>query len=158
DRQNTYSDAMLAQLPDKAKFASRIESMLKTDVIGVPIVKGGRYFFTKRPAGQDLFAIYMRETASGPDILLIDPAPMSPKHTTNVGIETISDDGRMMSYFVRQGGADETEVRFFDIDGRHEVGVQLSVARYFGVSLAPDGKTAYYTRYTSKEQHVFRRA
>ena len=158
DRQNAYTDTRLGQLPDKEGFAKRIESMLNTDQMGLPIVRGGRYFFAKRPAGQDLFAIYMRESANGPDILLIDPAPMSPKHTTNVGILALDDNGKTMSYYVRQGGADETEVRFYDIDGRRDTGVALSVARYFGVSLTPDGRTAYYTRYTGKEQHVYRRA
>ncbi|HYS54303.1 MAG TPA: prolyl oligopeptidase family serine peptidase [Thermoanaerobaculia bacterium] len=157
NRENAYTDAMLAQLPDKARFVQRIESLLNTDQMSFPIVRGGRYFFTKRPAGQDLFSIYMRESATGPDILLIDPAPMSPKHTTNVGINAVSDNGKTMSYFVRQGGADEVEVRFYDLDGRHDIGVPLSVARYFGVSLTPDGRTAYFTRYTSKEQHVFQR-
>ncbi|MDQ6803231.1 MAG: prolyl oligopeptidase family serine peptidase [Acidobacteriota bacterium] len=157
-RENAYTDAMLGQLPDKSRIADRIESLLKTDQMSFPIVRGGRYFFTKRPAGQDLFAIYMRESATGPDILLIDPAPMSPKHTTNVGIEAVADDGKTMSYFVRQGGADEVEVRFFDVDGRRDIGAPLSVARYTGFSLTPDGRTAYYSRYTSKDQHVFRRA
>lgn len=157
-RQNAYTDAMLSQLPDKGRFADRIESLLKTDQMSFPKVVAGRYFFTKRPAGQDLFAIYMRESANGPDILLVDPAPLSAKHTTNVGIDTVSDDGKTMAYYIRQGGADENEVHFFDVDGRREIGVPLAVARYTGVSLTPDGRTTYYGRYTSKEQHIFRRA
>ncbi len=144
NRENAYTDAMLAPLPDKGRFAQRIESLLNTDQMSFPIVRGGRYFFTKRPAGQDLFSIYMRESATGPDILLIDPAPMSPKHTTNVGIQAVSDDGKTMAYYIRQGGADENEVHFFDVDGRRDIGVPLAVARYTGVSLTPDGHTTYY--------------
>jgi len=157
NRENAYTDTVLANLPDKARFADRIESLLKTDQMSFPIVRNGRYFFTKRPAGQDLFSIYMRESATGPDILLIDPAPMSPKHTTNVGIDDVSEDGKTLAYYVRQGGADETEIRFYDVDGRHDFGAPLPTARYFGVSLTPDGKTAYFTRYTGKDQHVYRR-
>jgi prolyl oligopeptidase len=157
NRQNAYTDTMLSPLPVKVRLAQRIESLLTVDQMSFPIVRSGRYFFTKRPAGQDLFSIYMRESANGPDILLIDPAPMSPKHTTNVGIQDVSDDGKTMSYFVRQGGADEVEVRFFDLDGKRDTGTPLSVARYFGISLTPDGRTAYFTRYTGKEQRVYRR-
>src|SRR5713226_9690299 len=107
NRENAYTDAMLGQLPEKPRLAQRLESLLKTDQMNTPMVRSGRYFFSKRPAGQDLFAVYMRESATAPDILLIDPAPMSPKHTTNVGIESISDDGKTLAYYVRQGGADE---------------------------------------------------
>ena len=158
DRENAYTDAMLGQLPDKGRLAQRIESLLSTDQMSFPIVRNGRYFFTRRPAGQDLFSIYMRESTSGPDILLIDAAPMSPKHTTNVGIEALSDDGKTLSYYVRQGGADETEVHFYDVDARQDVGTSLNVARYIGVSLTGDGRTAYFTRYTGKDQHIYRRA
>ena len=158
NRENAYTDTVLSNLPDKARFAQRIESLLKTDQMSFPIVRNGRYFFTKRPAGQDLFSIYMRESAAGPDILLIDPAPLSPKHTTNVGIDDVSTDGKTMAYYVRQGGADETEIHFFDVDARQDFGTPLIASRYFGVSLTPDGRTAYYTRYTGKDQHVYRRA
>jgi prolyl oligopeptidase len=158
DKQNSYTDAVLGNLPDKARFAERIRSLLSADQVSTPVVRNGRYFFTKRAAGQDLFAIYMRESATGPDILLIDPAAMNPKHTTNVGIMDVSNDGRTLAYYVRQGGADENEVRFFDVDGRRDTGVPLSAARYFGVSLSPDSNTVYFTRFLGKEQYVYRRA
>src|SRR5712692_1608892 len=89
DRENNYTDSVLNNLPDKQRFAKRIESLLNTDQLGPPLIRGGRYFFTKRAAGQDLFSIYMRESATAPDILLIDPAPLNPKHTTNVGPSTV---------------------------------------------------------------------
>lgn len=158
DKENAYTDAMLRSLPDRDKFASRIDQLLNVDQMSTPFVRGGRYFFTKRNVGQDQFAIYMRESATGPDILLIDPAPMDPKHTTNVGLLDVTTDGKSMAYYVRHGGADEVEVHFFDVDGRKDTGSNLATARYFGVSLTPDGRTAYFTRYLGKEQYVYRRA
>src|SRR2546421_801313 len=125
DRQNAYSDSILGPLPQKQRFAQRIEQLLNTDQMGTPVVRGGRYFFTRRGVGQDLFSIYMRESANGPDVLLIDPAPMSEKHTTNVGLSDVSNDGKMLAYYVRQGGADETEIRFFDVDAKRDVGAPL---------------------------------
>ncbi len=158
ERQNAYTDAMLNSLPDKAKVADRIKSMLNVDQMSTPFVRGGRYFFTKRMVGQDQYSIYMRESATGSDILLIDPTPMDPKHTTNVGLMDVTSDGKMMAYYVRHGGADEVEVHFFDVDARKDTGANLSTARYFGVSLTPDAHTIYFTRYLGKEQYVYRRA
>jgi prolyl oligopeptidase len=157
DRQNAYTDSVLSKLPDKQRFAQRIESLLSTDQMSTPVVRNGRYFFTKRAVGQDLFAIYMRDRTDGPDILLIDPAPMSPKHTTNVGLSDVSEDGKMLAYFVREGGADEFEVRFFDVDGRHDTGAVLPRARYSGVSIAPDRNTTYFSRMLTEGFRVFRR-
>lgn len=158
DKQNQYTDSMLNGLPDKARFAQRIRELLNVDQMSAPFVRGGRYFFSKRMAGQDQFSIYMRESATGSDVLLIDPTPMSANHTTNVGLLDATEDGKTMAYYVRQGGADEMEVHFYDVDGRRDIGTTLPTARYFGLSLTPDGRTAYFTRYLGKEQYVYRRA
>jgi prolyl oligopeptidase len=157
DRQNAYTDAVLSSLPDREKVAARIKQLLDVEQMSTPAVRGGRYFFTKRGVGQDQFKIYMRESATGPDILLIDPEPMDAKHTVNVGIQDITHDGKSMAYFIRHGGADEVEVHFYDVDNRKDIGAVLPAARYFGVSLTPDARTVYFTRYLGKEQYVYRR-
>jgi len=51
DRQNLYTDTLLDGLPQKARFAQRIEQLLNTDQISTPVVKGGRYFFSRRGVG-----------------------------------------------------------------------------------------------------------
>jgi len=156
-RQNAYTDALLGKLPQKERFMQRIKSLLSNDQITTPVVRGGRYFFTKRPVGKDQFAIYMRESATGPDILLIDPAPMSEKHTTNVGIDDVSSDGKLLAYWVRQGGADETATRFFDVDARKDAGAELPTGRYFGVAVTPDRRNIYFSRHSEQGDRVYRR-
>jgi prolyl oligopeptidase len=158
ESENAFTDKVIGNLPDKARFAARIEELQKVDVMGTPIVRGGRYFFTKRAAGQDLYSIFMREGATGPDVLLIDPGPLSPKHTTSVGFDDISGDGKLIAYWVREGGADEVSTHFFDVAERKDVGVPLERARYFGVSLTGDSKGVYYTRMLKEGPRVFRRA
>ncbi|HEV2720953.1 MAG TPA: hypothetical protein VG323_13105, partial [Thermoanaerobaculia bacterium] len=132
NRQNAYTDSMIGKLPQKEAAAARIEQMLNIDQVGTPRVHAGRYFFAKRPKGADQYAIYMRESANGPDALLIDPLPMDPKHTTSVGVEDVTEDGKMLAYYVRHGGADETETRFYDVDARHDTGTPPPLGRYFG--------------------------
>src|SRR5256885_7109381 len=157
-RQNAYTDALIGNLPQKQPAAARIEEMLSIDQVGTPAVRGGRYFFAKRPKGADQYAIYMRESASGPDLLLIDPLPMDPKHTTSVGIQDVTEDGKLLAYYVRHGGADENETRFYDVDARHDTGTALPLARYFGVSVTPDHRNVYYSRHTEAGDRVFRRS
>ena len=157
DRENAYTDSVLSTLAQKQRFAQRVDQLLNTDALGTVVVRNGRWFSTRRAAGQDLFSITIREGANGPDALLIDPTPMSEKHTTNVGIDDVSNDGRMLAYYVRQGGADETEVRFFDVDARKDIGVPMPTARYGSVSLTPDNKTVYFSRHTKEGPRVYRR-
>ena len=160
-RQNAYTDAVMANRPEPGLFAPRLEQVLSTDQFTTPTWRNGRYFYKRRPAGQDLYSIYMRERVDGPDVLLIDPAPLSPDHTWNVDIEDVSTDGALLAYSVRKGGADEIEVRFFDVNARRDVGAPLPTSRYYGIEIAPDNTTLYYTRMhpTGTEgPRLFRRA
>ncbi|MEO8036330.1 MAG: S9 family peptidase, partial [Acidobacteriota bacterium] len=156
-RQNAYTDAMLAKAPGKDELATRIQSLLNVESIGTPTIRGNRVFYAKRRAGEDLFSIYMRDGLQGTEQLLIDPAPLNPKHTTNIGIIDVIADGKLLAYYVREGGADETEVRFFDVDARRDAGAPLPRARYQGVSISPDHATVYYTAFVEGGPRVFRR-
>ncbi len=159
DRENAYTDQVLAHLPQKAAFAERMLALQNSDKYqDLPIYRGGRAFYEKRKAGSDLYSIYMRDGLSGPEVLLIDPAPMSAKHTTNVGIEDVAADGKLLAYHVRQGGADEVEVHFYDVDARHDVGAVMPKYRYEGIAVTPDHRTVYYARSTDAGTRVFRRA
>lgn len=156
-RQNAYTDAVLAMHPEGERFTARLTELMNTDQVGTPLFRNGRYFFLRRGVGQDLHSIYMRQGASGSDELLIDPAPMSAGHTTNVGISDVTADGKVLTYYVRSGGADEQEMHFFDVDARRETGTPVPSARFYGISVSPD-RQAYYTRTTPQGPRVFRRA
>jgi prolyl oligopeptidase len=148
-RENAYTDAVLGEVP-RADIEQRVMSLLNTDVVNTPVARSGRYFYTKRAAGQDLFSICMREGLNGPEEMLIDPAPMSPKHTTSVSLLDISNDGKLMAYSIREGGADETAVHFFDVDARRDLADALPRARYQGLSILPGRRDVYYSVHSSK--------
>src|SRR6266516_2501255 len=84
DEQNKYSEAFLHAFPDRDAIQRRVTELLKIDTIGVPEEHGGRYFFTKRLADQDLPVLYVRKGAAGRDEVLLDPHTMSADHTTSI--------------------------------------------------------------------------
>jgi prolyl oligopeptidase len=157
NRQNAYTDAVLNGHPEAAIFAPRLTALMNTDQIGTPTWRNGRYFFVRRSVGQDLFSIYMRNGATGTDQLIVDPTPLSADHTTSVSMADVSADAKVLAYDVRKGGADEVEVHFLDPDTRQSLGTPLTLARYYGVSVAPD-RQIYFTRATPAGPRVFRRA
>jgi len=155
--QNAYTDRLLASRPEAKVFAPRLTQLMSTDQVDTPIYRGGRYFFKRRRAGEDLFSIYIRDRVDGPDELLIDPAPMSPDHTTSVDIEEVSEDATLLAYSVRKGGADEVEIRFFDLKTRRDTGVPLPIGRYYGVDIHPETPGVFFTRMTAQGMRVFYR-
>ncbi|MFQ5680327.1 MAG: prolyl oligopeptidase family protein [Gemmatimonadota bacterium] len=155
DAENAYTDSVFAQLPGREELRELATRLLKRDIMGTPREKGGRYFFSKRGADQDLFVVYFREGLDGEDQVLLDPHPLSEDHTTSVGLRDVSEDGRQVVYSVRLGGVDETELRVMDVDSREDLADVFPTARYGSVSFTPDGKGIYYSKFGSEEPRIY---
>jgi len=154
--QNEYTDAMIGSLPGREKLKQRLTELLRIDWVGMPSVRNGRYFFSKRNRDQELPVIYMRKGLEGKDEVLIDPHNMSPDHTTSVSISAASEDGTVMAYAVREGGQDETTVKLLDVDKRKDLPDRLPKGRYYWhISLKPDKSGFYYARYGDDGSRIY---
>ncbi len=147
DAQNAYTDTVLGALPGRDRLRRVAAAVLEREAVGLPNERGGRYFYSRRGADQDLAVLYVREGLDGEERALIDPHPMSPDHTTSVELRDISDDGGRVAYAVREGGVDEVSIRIRDVDTGDDLADMLPAARYGAVTLAPDGGGLYYERY-----------
>src|SRR5947209_1335216 len=144
DSQNAYTRSLLDRLPGRDQIASRMSELLKVDVVGVPIERNERLFYSERKADQDLAVIRLRDERSGKDEVLIDPNPMSPDHSVSASILGLSKDANLLAYGIRRGGADEVEIHFKDINTRQDLSDVLPRARYIGVAVLPDRTGLYY--------------
>lgn len=126
-------------------------------MVGMPLVRNGRYFFSKRLASHELSVICMRKGLGGKDEVLIDPHPLSPDRITSINLLDVSRDGTLLAYGARRGGEDEIAIGFFDVDRRKELPDSLPRARYFCVSLKPDKSGLYYSRYGPNGSRVYYR-
>jgi prolyl oligopeptidase len=148
DTQNACTQSLLKTLPGSDAIAKRLGELIKVDTIRLPSERGGRYFYSKRAAGQDLFVLYMRR-GTGPEEVLMDPASLSADHTTSVNFEGLSDDGKLVAYGVRRGGEDEVSIHFIDTDTRKDISDSLPRARYIsGASFKTDKSGFYYSKLT----------
>jgi prolyl oligopeptidase len=155
DAQNRYTRSLLDHVPVRKAVEARLSALMKIDTTGIPAERGGRYFFSRRLANQDLSSICMRKSLDGPDEVLIDPHSLSTDHTISVNMVDVSNDGTLVAYALRQGGEDEITVRLLNVDTRKELPDQLPKARYFGLSLKPDRSGLYYTRHGKEGSRVF---
>jgi prolyl oligopeptidase len=155
DAQNQYTDGIFAQLPGRAELTDLATKLIKIDRMGSPTEKGGRYFFSMTRADDELPILYYRDGYAGEDQVLIDPHGMSDDNTTRVGLRDISEDGNTVVYWVREGGVDETEIRFIDVETRADLSNVLPTARYGSVSLLPDASGMYYVKYGNVEPRVY---
>ena len=144
DAQNAYTESVLADRPERAAIAQRLDELMRIDRISSPTQRGNRYFIWKKRADDDLWIHYVREGLDGEDRVLLDPHLLSEDNTTAVSVDDISLDGTIMVYGIRRGGTDETELRVMDVDSGEDLPVRFPTALYRGVTLAPDGTGFYY--------------
>ncbi|HKF42207.1 MAG TPA: prolyl oligopeptidase family serine peptidase [Thermoanaerobaculia bacterium] len=155
DEQNKYSESFLHSYPGRNALKQRVTELLKIDTIGVPSEHGGRYFFTRRLADQDLPVVFVRNGAAGKDEVLIDPHPLSADHTTSVDLLGVIADGTLAAYGVRLGGEDEVTVHFLDVDSRKELPEVLPRARYQGVRVRNDRSGVFFSRQEKEGPRVY---
>ncbi len=155
DAQNAYTDSLISKIGGREALRQQLSALIKIDNMTAPLVRSNRYFFSKRQADQDQSSLFMRQGVDGKDELLVDPLPLSPNHTVTVGINSVTKDGRLMAYFVRQGGADETTPHLFDVDAHKELPDVFPKARYSGFAVLNDKSGVYLTRDTAEGPRVY---
>jgi prolyl oligopeptidase len=155
DIQNKYTQQYLAQLKNRPEIVQQLTELERVDQYSLPAVRGGKYFFEKRLAGENQASIYVREGWKGTDSRLIDATKLSADQNTSVRIDDIAKNGSLLVYGVRQGGADEQSVHVIDVRDRKELPDVLPSARYFSVSLGPEDKGIYYSVFTHQGTNVY---
>src|SRR5215471_8200530 len=73
DAQNQYTQSLLAQRPSLPAIRTRLSSLMRSDRMSVPRVRGGQYFFTLQRADQDLAVICRRSSPTAEAQTLVDP-------------------------------------------------------------------------------------
>lgn len=155
DAENAYTDSLLSRIPGRDALKAKVAAFFKIETMTAPIVRSGRYFFTKRAADQDQASLYIRQGPTGKDELLIDPLALSPDHTATVVLQSVSVDGSMMIYGIRQGGEDEFTPHLYDVNARKDMPGSFLRARYSGFAMLPDKTGIYLTRQTADGPRVF---
>ena len=158
DAQNAYTDAVFTQLPDRGRLTALMTSLLKVDQTGTPTEQGGRYFFTRRRAQDDLNILYYREGYEGVDHVVVDPLGRGDDHTTSAWLYQVSDDGTLVVYAIQEGGADEASLHIRDIDSGTDLPDTFPTDRYSGVQLTPDKQGLYYGIVGRENPRIYYRA
>src|SRR5580704_1662182 len=155
EAENKCTDAFLSQIQGRGGIEKRLGELLRVDVIGVPVERGGIYFYSKRKATQDLTVLYMRRGLDGPEEVLVDPASLSADHTTSVNFHGISEDGKLVAYGIRKGGEDEVTVHIINTDTHQELSDILPRNRIDSLRFNKEKTGFYYSTLEHSGPHAF---
>ncbi len=154
DAENKYTMSLIGNLPSRPYLEKHLGQLLKVDSTKVPIERAGRYFYLERHADQDQYVLLMRSSATAAPKVLFDPHPLAADHSTSVVLEDVAEDGKLVAFGIRKGGADEEEIHFLNPDTNRELSDTLPLARYFTIHLVPDNSGVYYDTMTPEGPRV----
>jgi len=153
--ENGYTQKYLDQLKDLPQVERGLTALMRVETYSMPVLRGGKYFFKKQLPDENQGSIYVRDGWRGTDRRLIDATKLSADQNTNVSIRDISDDGTLLVYEVRQGGADEGSIHVLNVSTGRELPDVLPPARYFGLGLSPANTGLYYSKFTHQGSDVW---
>jgi prolyl oligopeptidase len=155
NQENTYTRQYLDQLKTLPKTAAQLAALMRVDHYSQPILRSGKYFFKKQLASENQGSIYVRNGWTGQDQRLIDATTLSTDQNTSVGILDVSDDGNLLVYEIREGGADEGFIHIRKVKSNTDLPDVLPSARYMGVALAAGNSGLYYAKFTHQGSNVW---
>jgi prolyl oligopeptidase len=153
--ENAYTQKYLSQIHKRGQIAAEITRLLRVDRSTTPALVAGKYFFEKRLADENQSSIYVRDGWTGGDRILVNGNTLSRDQNTSANLDDVSQDGKLIVYGVRQGGADEATLHILDVASGKNLPDVLPSARYFGSSIGPDDKGLYYAVFTPAGTNVY---
>ena len=146
--ENKVTDGFLQTLPLRDWFKQRMTALYDYERFGLPVKKGGRYFYTHNSGLQNQSVLFFRDGLNGEARQLIDPNTWSKDGATALAEWTPSEDGKLLAYSIQDGGTDWRTVKVMDVATGKILPDELKWLKYGGnVAWAKDGRGFYYSRY-----------
>jgi prolyl oligopeptidase len=128
----------------RQRLSGRLTELLGSGVVGVPIFRGDRRFFTRREGSQEHGVLLVLE--GGQERVLIDPMQLDPSGATTLDAWQPSIEGDLLAYQISEGGTEESILRVLDVATGKVVDGPIDRARYSPVAWLPGGEAFYYVR------------
>ncbi|HXJ86213.1 MAG TPA: prolyl oligopeptidase family serine peptidase [Candidatus Binatia bacterium] len=147
--QNDYTRESLAKIPGRGSLLDRIKSLDNAGSIVYNLqVWGGHYFYLKAEAGSDNRRLYVRDTASAPDRLLVDPEKLTTPDGKHFSIDYFqpSLDGKYVAYGISPGGSEDSVLHVLETSTGKVLPDVIDRAQFGQPTWLPDGKSFFIPR------------
>jgi prolyl oligopeptidase len=147
--QNDFTRETLAKIPGRSSLLDRIKSLDNAGSIVYSLqVWGGHYFYLKADAGSDNRRLYVRDTMTAPERLLVDPEKLTTPDGKHFSIDYFqpSLDGKYVAYGISPGGSEESVLHVLDTASGKILPDVIDRAQFGQPAWLPDGKTFFIPR------------
>ena len=149
--QNEYTRGVLASIPGRAELLARIKTLDEAAPASVSDLRrlpGGRLFYQKRLASEDVAKLYTRAGLDGKETLLVDPTKLAAPAGAHYSISYYgpSFDGRYVAYGVALSGSEDAVLHVVETATGRETGDTIDRAQFGNPGWLPDGRSLIYNR------------
>lgn len=113
--QDDLARSELGKLPGREALTKKLDALSYLESVSPPVERGGRSFYTRKPADKEKRTVFVREGDKGEERVLIDVASLSADGSTSLGTWVPSWDGKYVAYVVHPNNADAGQVRVRDV-------------------------------------------
>lgn len=150
--QNAIARPYLESLPEREQIRQRAETLWSYKSWGVPMKRGGRYFFEVSDGVANHPVLYVASELGGEAEIAIDPNGFSEDGTIAMASFAVSPDGRKIAYARSDGGTDWITIHVRDLTTGQDLDEVLRDAKFGGaISWLADSAGFVYNRYPLDE-------
>jgi prolyl oligopeptidase len=155
--QADYTRAVLDRIPGRAPLLADIHKFVNATPASVRSIErlaGGKYFYLKTLASQNVAKLYMRQGLDGQETLLVDTDLFAAPNGAPAAINFYepSPDGKLVAYGVSQGGSEIGALRVRNVQTRKDTGEIIDRVWDGEVSWRPDHQSFFFQRMQKLEK------
>ena len=124
--ENRLTDAYFASVSSLPWLRSRLAQVSSYEKYGLPIRRGGRYFWTHNSGKQDQAVLLTAERLDQAPTPLVDPSLVSPDGSLQFAGYVASNDGKRVAYGLSIGGGDWMKWRVRSVDGASDAAAEAA--------------------------------
>jgi prolyl oligopeptidase len=147
EAQNALTFGYLERIPERPRIKQRLTELWNYPKYGVPVKRGGLYFFYENSGLQNQSVVYVQRSLGDRPRVLLDPNQLSADGTVALTFTEPSDNGRFLAYGVSASGSDWLEIRVRNVATGKDLPETLKWVKFSDASWTKDNEGFFYSRY-----------
>jgi prolyl oligopeptidase len=151
EAENKVTFSYLDKIPERDGIKERLTELWNYERYGVPMLKGGRYFYTRNDGLQNQSVVYWQGSLAGKPTMLLDPNKLSSDGTVALTDLVPTEDGKLVAYGLASAGSDWMEWKVRNVDTGEDLPDVIRWVKFSSASWVlgknGEGQGFFYSRY-----------
>jgi prolyl oligopeptidase len=154
EAQNRLTTSFFDGIPARVRIRERLTRLWNYERYGLPVARGGRYFYTRNDGLQNQNVLLVAERLDAEPHVLLDPNLLSKDGTVALTSWSPSEDGKRLAYGLAEAGSDWQTWRVRDVATGTDLADEVRWVKFSNASWARDGSGFYYSRFEEPKPGV----